>query len=261
MWVSQDSVRFAGSFPSTYQMGYWFPRCGSFWLETQKALEKSKMQTSIFRHVQVCDVPWDCTGHLNFFEKQNWEGEGQSVQRLSGNSFCKIQELQSHSLNGDREPVEHRIHAHCKHFCTEDLCSVGTISSSPVRSGVCYCKSPRTQARTHVLEKDTGVYNAPTEPKITVIKIMQYSNKFTTELPPTSTDCSCSPARIRCNARESLTLWRPYQSGFRQTLGIARDPDQPWMFPLPPGLGSKSCPFLSGIDHIPSVRQVLTTSE
>lgn len=48
---------------------------------------------------------------------------------------------------------------------------------------MCYCKSPRTKARTHVLEKDTGVYNAPIEPKITVIKIMQYSNKFTTELP------------------------------------------------------------------------------
>lgn len=40
--------------------------------------------------------------------------------------------------------------------------------------------------RTHVLEKGTGIYNAPTEPKITVINIMQYSNKFTSELPQQS---------------------------------------------------------------------------
>lgn len=50
-----------------------------------------------------------------------------------------------------------------------------------MRCGESHHKSLRTQTR--VLEKDTGIYNVPIDPKITVIKIMQYSNKFTSELP------------------------------------------------------------------------------
>ena len=98
-----------------------------------------------------------------------------------------MKEIESHPLNAHGYVITKTILAHCTHFINDGFADLKKCQT-PLWNLVNVTESPQYVLLGHPLRrkyrrKAEGFIMPPSEPKTVVIKIMQYSNKFTRELP------------------------------------------------------------------------------